>query len=259
MNFLEKILEIKKEEVSLLKKNISLFEKKNEGDAARDIISLSSSLLERGTKGIIAEFKRKSPSKGILNGKSDIPDVVAGYQKAGATGISILTDQKYFGGSTDDLRRARVFTSLPILRKDFIIDEIQIHEAKFAGADAVLIIAALLSNEEILNLSAAARRNGLEVLLEIHSPEDLDKINEHINIIGVNNRNLKTLEVDINTSFKLAEKIPKSFLKISESGISSPNIIRELESAGFNGFLIGERFMAQPDPAWALKDFLDKL
>jgi len=256
MNFLEKIAEIKKQEIAQMKKLISKTDYDKRKRIGREIISLSGSLKNRNIPGIIAEFKRMSPSKGILNRRANIADVVKGYEEGGAAGLSILTEKKYFGGALGDISMVRLFTELPILQKDFVIDEIQIYEAKYSGADAILLIASLLEEKEVYRLAQAARKAGLEVVLEIHSEEELDKVNEHVNIIGVNNRNLKTLEVDTGTSFRLAGKIPSGFVKISESGISSPEVLNNLIKAGYDGFLIGEAFMSSPDPAKAFKEFI---
>lgn len=256
MNFLEKIKDLKEKEIALLKRKVSVSDYEKRQQNSREIISLSESIKNRAGTGIIAEFKRKSPSKGLLNPYANITDVVKGYEKAGAAGISILTEEKFFGGTAGDISRVRHFTALPVLRKDFIVDEIQIYEARHCGADAILLIAALLGKKKAVELARTARNTGLEVLLEIHSPEELDMVSEHVNIIGVNNRNLSTLDVDVSTSFRLAGRMPSGFVKISESGISSPAMIKELKGAGYDGFLIGERFMSQPDPTVAFEEFV---
>lgn len=256
MNFLEKIAEKKKQEISRMKKMISVPHYQKRKRIGREIVSLSGTLKGNPQPAIIAEFKRMSPSKGILNNHVRIADVIKGYERGGAAALSILTEKNYFGGSVGDISMVRLFTELPILQKDFIVDEIQIYEAKFSGADAVLLIAALLEKKDVLKFAQTARKAGLEVILEIHSGEELDKINEYVNIIGVNNRNLATLEVDIKTSLELSDKIPPGFVKISESGISSPMILKELMDAGYEGFLIGEAFMSQPDPVRAFEEFV---
>ena len=212
--------------------------------------------LERSATGIIAEFKRKSPSKGWICRDADIEDVCRGYEKAGASAISVLTDSPYFGGSLEDLSRGRSATGLPVLRKDFIIDPYQLFEARAAGADAVLLIASVLDAARCRNLGSTARSLGLEVLLEIHREEELDRINEFTDMIGVNNRNLGTFRTDVENSFRLAEKLPREKLWISESGISGPETVKLLREAGYRGFLIGERFMKTGRPADALESFL---
>jgi indole-3-glycerol phosphate synthase len=259
MTILDKIIENKKKEVSLLKELTPLKELEKSSLFDRRVISMAESLIDGKKTGIIAEFKRKSPSKGVINSSSGAKEVASGYFKEGASGVSILTDTQFFGGSNADLSFKREKDFFPILRKDFIVDEYQIIESKSIGADIILLIAAVLSKEEILNLSKLSFSLGLEVLLEIHEPSEIDKISEYVNIIGVNNRNLGTFEVDIKTSERLSQKIPGGLLKISESGISSPGVIKELRSYGYNGFLIGERFMSEADPVNAFKEFVKYL
>jgi indole-3-glycerol phosphate synthase len=220
--------------------------------------SLSKSLTESPT-GIIAEFKRKSPSKGWINSDADPTVVTPGYQKAGAAALSILTNTQYFGGSLDDVRAARPLVSIPILRKEFVVDEYQLFEAKEAGADAVLLIAACLSREECRSFARTARELGLETLLEVHSEAELDYLDADICVVGVNNRNLHVFKTDIQTSVDLAAKIPGEFTKISESGLSDPADIRSLRLYGYRGFLMGERFMKAADPAGELQAFTEAL
>ena len=258
MTILDKIIENKRKEVSLLAESTSVKSLENSEFFKRDIISLSKSLLNSNNSGIIAEFKRKSPSKGVLNSYSSVKEVTSGYFREGASGISVITDYQFFGGTNIDISSIREKSQFPILRKDFIIDEYQIIESKSIGADVILMIAAVLGKKEILNFSGLARSLGLEVLLEIHEYEELDKVNQHINIIGVNNRNLKTFEVKTDVSEVLAEKIPDEFLKISESGISSIQVLKKLRLCGYNGFLIGEKFMSSPDPVKAFAEFVSE-
>lgn len=259
MTILDKIIENKKKELSILEKLTPVKELEKSGYYSRKAFSLSAFLSEKNKTAIIAEFKRKSPSKGIINSFSMAGDVVSGYFREGASGVSILTDTQFFGGSVSDLLVVRDKSEFPILRKDFIIDEYQVIESKSIGADTILLIAAVLRSSEILKLSELARSLGMEVLLEVHEPDELEKVNQYVNIIGVNNRNLKSFEVDINTSVKMAGLIPPGFLKISESGISSPASIKNLISYGYNGFLIGEKFMSCPDPVRAFSDFAREL
>ena len=223
--------------------------------------SLKKSLLKVGSTGIIAEFKRQSPSKGIINDKATILEVTEGYLDANVAAQSILTDTSFFGGSMADLLEARtVNQQTPILRKDFIVDGFQIVEAKAIGADVVLLIAACLTAQELKNYGQLANDLGLEVLYEVHTQEDLDKINDLDNkIIGINNRNLKTFEVDLEHSIKLTGQIPDTALKVSESGISDPRIITGLKEHGFQGFLIGETFMKTDNPGQACKEFIDQI
>lgn len=222
--------------------------------------SLVERLLYPGGTGIIAEFKRKSPSKGWFKPKElEVEPVVAPYNYKGAAGISILTDQEFFGGDLDDLIQGKVITDVPILRKDFIIDSWQIAESKAFGADVILLIAACLSKEEVKQLGAYAKSLGLEVLLEIHNEEEAEYICDEVDMVGVNNRNLKTFEVNIDISLELINKIPPSKPAIAESGISNAETIVILKKAGFKGFLIGETFMKEPDPGQAFVDFVAAL
>jgi indole-3-glycerol phosphate synthase len=258
MTILDKIIENKKKEVAILKKSTSVRELENRNFFKRDTLSLSESLLRNKT-GIIAEFKRQSPSSGIINSSSSVEEVTTGYFREGAAGISVLTDYHYFGGSGIDISSIRERSHFPILRKDFIIDEYQVIESKSIGADVILLIATVLGKKEIFNLSALARSFGMEVLLEIHDASELDKMNQFVNIIGVNNRNLKTFEVNSEVSEMLAKKIPGGFLKISESGISSGTILKKLRSCGYNGFLVGEAFMSSSDPVKAFSEFVNEI
>jgi indole-3-glycerol phosphate synthase len=259
MTILDKIIENKKKELSLLKDLTSVSDLVKSKLFQREPISLSEFLSDESKTGIIAEFKRKSPSKGIINSSSSVREVTSGYFREGASGVSVLTDTQFFGGSITDLLLIRENSIFPILRKDFIIDEYQVIESKSIGADAILLIAAALGNHEILKFSDLARSLGMEVILEVHKPEELDKVNKYINIIGVNNRDLKTFEVNITVSERIVEKIPAGYLKISESGISSPDVIKKLRLSGYDGFLIGEKFMNSPDPVMAFSEFVRDL
>lgn len=220
--------------------------------------SLSQALAEDNF-GIIAEFKRKSPSKGWIkeDGKPEV--IPPSYEKAGAAALSILTDEKYFGGCMDFVRKARPLVNLPILRKDFIIDEYQLFQARHIGADAVLLIAADLSKQEVNSLTALAHELELEVLLELHAEHELDYAEVDVDAIGVNNRNLGTFVTDVQNSFRLAARLPQDRVLVSESGISNPETIRLLREAGYRGFLIGETFMKTDNPGEALKNFISQL
>jgi indole-3-glycerol phosphate synthase len=228
---------------------------------SRTVFSLKKSLLEVGSTGIIAEFKRQSPSKGIINDTATIAEVTHGYLSANVAAQSILTDTSFFGGSMADLMEARILNQQkPILRKDFIVDGFQIVEAKAIGADVILLIASCLTSEELKNYGNLAADLGMEVLYEVHTQEDLDKINDlDKKLIGINNRNLKTFEVDLEHSIKLANQIPDTCVKISESGISDPRIISGLKEYGFQGFLIGENFMNQEHPGEACQEFINQI
>ena len=224
----------------------------------RTAISMKGSL-ERGS-GIIAEFKRRSPSKQVINQSSSVQEVVGSYEKAGASAVSVLTDTKYFGGALDDLLQARSVLKLPLLRKEFIIDPYQVVEAKAFGADAILLIAAVLSPEKVTHLSGVAQGLGMEVLLEVHNEAELVRSDlSHVDMVGVNNRNLKTFEVDLETSRRLSALIPKGKTSVSESGISDPEAIDELRNYGYRGFLIGENFMKTDDPGEAAASFIKRI
>lgn len=224
-------------------------------DTLRPSRSMRQSLADSPT-GIIAEFKRRSPSKGWIAQEADPAVIVLGYERAGASGISVLTDQEFFGGTLDDLHAVRPLIQLPVLRKDFIVSPYQLFQAKLVGADVVLLIAAALTVEECKSLGKLAHQLQMEVLLEIHAEKELDYLHEYVDLLGVNNRNLGTFHTDVENSFRLAQKLPKEYLWVSESGISQPETIRQLRKAGFRGFLMGERFMKTSSPEQALSDFL---
>ncbi len=258
MNILEKIIADKYREVELKKSKISIdeFEKMPLFDEDRK--SLKQSLLKTGSTGIIAEFKRRSPSKGIINANADVAQVTASYSEY-AAGISVLTDEPYFGGSNNDLILARQSVSIPLLRKDFIVDEYQLYEARAIGADVILLIAANLSVQQTKQLAQKAKELQLEVLLEIHNEEELAYICDEVTLVGINNRNLKTFEVDIHTSLNLINQLPKEKPAVAESGISDINTILILRAAGFSGFLIGENFMKHANPSVAFTQFVTAL
>ena len=260
MNILDKIIAYKEKEVAERK---SLYPTKLLEQSIyfpSDTVSLCKYLLREDKLGIIAEIKRKSPSKGIINEFVSIEQTSIGYMQGGASALSILTDTEFFGGRNDDLTTARKFNYCPILRKDFTIDEYQIVEAKSIGADAILLIAAALIPEKLKSLAQFARSLGLEVLMEVHNQEELDTHqNEYLNVVGVNNRDLKTFNVNVETSINLVQHIPDQFVKISESGISNPDTVIKLKSHGFQGFLIGEYFMSHGRPGAACAEFIQKI
>ena len=259
MNILDQIIASKKREVQLKKGIIPIQQLVDSVLFERKSISLVHHL-SNSLSGIIAEHKRRSPSKSIINHSNSVEEIVKSFENGGASGISILTDSHYFGGSLDDLILARATTQLPLLRKDFIINEYQIIEAKAFGADVILLIAAVLSRDEIKQLSELAKSLQLEVLLEVHNQEELEKsVMPSLDLIGVNNRNLKTFEVNLNYSKQLSEHIPSDFLKISESGIDSAEAVSELKCYGFQGFLMGEYFMKSENPENELNEFLKKI
>jgi indole-3-glycerol phosphate synthase len=259
MNILDKIVADKRIEVASKKEIITANILEQIPFFERKTTSLTKNLKNSAT-GIIAEFKRRSPSKSIINNIANVEDVAIGYERAGVCGMSVLTDEIYFGGTLDDLITARQSCHLPILRKDFVIDEFQIIEAKAFGADVILLIASILTKAEIKQFSELAKSLNLEVLLEIHNEEELYKsIMPSIDMMGVNNRNLKTFEVSLETSKHLSNLIPDDFIKISESGLSSVEAIKELQSYGYTGFLIGENFMKTKDPEVSAKEFIKSL
>lgn len=257
MTILDKIVERKKTEVESAKSKVSEEKLKDYPLFSRTCLSLRDNILDPLKSGIIAEYKRASPSKGLINGTSTVQEVVLGYQQAGASAISVLTDPDFFQGTLDDLTAAREVLEIPLLRKEFIVDPYQITEAKAYGADIILLIAACLSSEEIKSFSEYAKTLGLNVLLEVHNEQELiGNIFNSIDAIGVNNRNLKDFSVSLEHSYDLVNKIPDRFIKVSESGISDPNTIRDLKSRGFQSFLIGENFMKTTDPASAITEFI---
>ena len=254
MNILEKIVARKRVEVALAKQIKSIADLEKEELFSRTSTSLADVLRSTSSPRIISEFKRKSPSKGVINGAVTPEIVTADYVAAGAAALSVLTDIDFFGGSFDDFLRARnANPQIPMLRKDFIVDEYQLFEARSIGADIILLIAACLEPSEVKTLSEKAKDLGLEVLLEVHNAEELaQSLCDTVDIVGVNNRNLKTFETSIQTSIELSAQIPDSFVKISESGLSDAETIIELFSYGYKGFLIGETFMKTTNPGAAL-------
>ena len=280
MDILSEITDHKRIEVELQKQAVSPEQLREQ---VRDLMENSPAprrslkrALASSPAGIIAEFKRRSPSKGWIYKTAKADEIPAAYEAAGASAISILTDAKFFGGSLRDIRTARPLVDIPILRKDFIIDEYQLLQARIVGADAVLLIAACLTQEECADLTARAHTLGLEVLLEIHSPRELAHISKDVDMVGVNNRNLGTFVTDVENSFRIAGQLRQTIagvrnvpdaqdssdnprnlpLLVSESGISHPETICRLRTAGFRGFLIGETFMKTPQPGDALKGFI---
>ncbi|WP_204346445.1 indole-3-glycerol phosphate synthase TrpC [Psychroserpens algicola] len=259
MNILDKIVNDKRIEVNLRKQLIPVKQLEASVLFERETVSLSDKLRHSNT-GIIAEHKRRSPSKQVINHNLNVFDVAKGYQNAGACGMSVLTDGKYFGGSLDDLLTARASCNLPLLRKEFIIDSYQIIEAKAYGADAILLIAAILTKAEIKAFSELAKQLKLDVLLEVHNEEELHKsLMPSLDMLGVNNRNLKTFDVSLDTSKQLSKMIPNDFVKVSESGISNVEAIKTLQPYGYKGFLIGENFMKTNNPGDSATQFIKDL
>lgn len=258
MTVLDKIIAHKKREVEFKKRVISVQQLERSDLFNKETISFSEAIVKNS--GIIAEHKRKSPSKPTINSLVTLEEIVTGYENSGASALSILTDTHFFGGSLDDLLFTRSLVKIPILRKDFIVDPYQILEAKSNGADAILLIASALSKHEIVKFSTLAQSISLEVLLEVHNNEELQKaIVPSLNAIGVNNRNLKTFKVSLENSYNLVHNIPDEFVKVSESGLQSSEDILALKKIGFQGFLIGETFMKTSNPSAALSTFLNEI
>ncbi|WP_106916383.1 indole-3-glycerol phosphate synthase TrpC [Chryseobacterium aurantiacum] len=253
MTILDKIIERKKEEIKVSKSKISIDELKNSRFFDRKTYSLKESIKNRN--GIIAEFKRQSPSKGIINNNVSPLDVTSAYEQFGASGISILTDKDFFGGSFDDILEVRNQIQIPVLRKDFMVDEYQFYEAKNMGADVILLIASCLSPNQVQEFTELAHELDLEVLLEIHTEEELKHFNSKIDLVGINNRNLKDFKVDLQHSVQLKDQLPKNTLSIAESGIYTIEDFKYLKEKGFDGFLMGEYFMRNTDPAKAFEEF----
>jgi indole-3-glycerol phosphate synthase len=260
MNILEQIVEYKKKEVAERK---SLYPEKLLEQSIyfkTQPVSMKKYILRPDKTGIIAEFKKKSPSKGIINAHASVERTTIGYMQAGASALSVLTDKPSFGGSSEDLTIARKFNFCPIIRKDFTIDPYQVIEAKSIGADAILLIAAILDPTLSKDLAAQAHSLGMEVLMEVHDEDELKaNLNVGADLIGVNNRNLKTFEVSIEISKRLAPLIPDNVVKVSESGISDVQTIVELRKHGYKGFLMGENFMKHSRPERAAMEFMEKL
>lgn len=259
MNILDKIVIEKRKEVAERKEQLPIATLENSLFYGRQTVSMKENILRKDKFGIISEFKRKSPSKGMINEFAEVEKVTAGYVQAGASALSVLTDEKFFGGSSKDLSTARKINACPIIRKDFIIDEYQIVEAKSIGADCILLIAAILTPKEVERLAKFAKSLNLEILLELHDEEELEHICNEVDLVGINNRNLKDFTVDINKSIEMAKRIPDDFVKVAESGISEVATILKFRENGFKGFLMGERFMHEEKPELACANFINEL
>ena len=259
-NILDKIVDKKKLEIISAKADVKISILERSDYFARECYSLRDFILSDDLTGIIAEFKRVSPSKGIINDRVSVAEVTSGYVSAGASALSVLTDESFFGGKKEDLLEARKLNQIPILRKDFMLEEYQVLEAKAWGADIILLIASILTPSQIQNLAKFAKSLNLNVLLEVHNLEELERsLCNELDAVGVNNRNLGTFQVTVEHSYNLLSKIPDQFLKISESGLSDPKTVADLKKAGFNGFLIGENFMKEADPGRAMKEFVRQI
>lgn len=260
MNILEKIIQHKRKEVSDAKARTTVRELESMPLFSRDPYRLKDFVFDPARNGIISEFKRASPSKGMINKHSKVEEIVTAYANNKVSAISVLTDSDFFGGNLDDLLAARKQVNVPLLRKEFIIDEFQIIEAKAYGSDIILLIASCLTPAEIIQLSSSAKNLGLNVLLEVHNEKELaDNLITTVDAIGVNNRNLNDFSVSLDHSLNLISQIPDQYIKVSESGISEVDTIKKLKAAGFNAFLIGENFMKQESPQQAIANFVSEL
>lgn len=258
MNILERIVAAKKIETETRKKICPVKELERSAFFDKPVLSFFDSLNKK-EPSVIAEFKRKSPSKGIINNNADVEQVASGYFSAGVAAMSVLTDKEFFGGSEGDLEKVAKLSLLPLLRKEFIIDEYQVIEAKSIGASAILLIGSILTREQIKNLSMLAFSLGMEVLFEMHDIEDIDKINPDIRIVGVNNRNLNTFKVDRSNSINMLGLLPEKCIKVAESGFESPEEVNMMFTEGYNAFLIGEKFMRSNDPGRSAAAFISAL
>ncbi|MBN2615565.1 MAG: indole-3-glycerol phosphate synthase TrpC [Bacteroidales bacterium] len=259
MGILEEIIAYKRKETEDRKKLYPSELLKKSVYHASPCVSLKQYILRPDKLGVIAEFKRKSPSKGMINQYAEVEKISIGYMQAGASALSVLTDEHFFGGNNVDLKTARKFNYCPVLRKDFIIDEYQIEEAKSIGADAILLIAAILTKEEIGRFTQKAHDLGMEVLLEFYKEEELEKYDPEVDLVGINNRNLQDFSVQFDRAINLANQLPEGTVKIAESGIQKPEDILVLKEAGFDGFLIGTLFMQEVAPEQACRKFIHEV
>jgi indole-3-glycerol phosphate synthase len=258
-DILKKIVDSKYKEIAERKQKFSIDDLLQMEGFKRPVISLAERFETKVSTGIIAEYKRKSPSKGIINDRSSVSDVVTAYEKFGAAAVSVLTDEEYFGGSAADFAIARQHLNIPLLRKEFIVDEYQVVETKAMGADLILLIAACLSPAEVKQLSKKAAALGLEILLELHDEEETGHICDEVTHVGINNRNLNSFSVNIDRSIDMLHALPAGKFRIAESGISTPEQVDLFREKGFDGFLIGENFMKETNPARAFQLFTEKL
>ena len=255
-DILQTIVEQKHKEVEFLQSQYSIADLKQQKHFQRACYSAKSAINKEKASGIIAEFKRQSPKKGPINPNANIKPVLESYQQANASVISVLTDKYFFGAKDSDFENARACLRIPLLRKDFLVHPYQVYQSKAMGADLILLIAAILTIDEVKTMSQLAKELGMEVLLEIHDESELNHINSHIDLVGINNRNLKDFSVDLNHSIKLSEQIPSEFIKVAESGISGEDDIQHLKTNGFQAFLIGEYFMKHEHPGQACSDLI---
>lgn len=258
-NILDKIVQQKLAEVAVQKEQMPIFQLMEQENFKRTCFSAKKSITRKGASGVIAEFKRQSPSKGVINGTVKPQDVVKSYQEAGASMVSVLTDEVFFGAKAADFSAARESLSIPLLRKEFIVDAYQIYQSKAMGADVILLIAAILSPQRCKDFAFIAKDLGMEVLLELHDESELDHVNRFVDLVGINNRNLKDFSVDTDRSIRVAAKLPEDMIRVAESGLDSPEVVRKMRQNGFQAFLMGEHFMKQDSPGNACKQFITEM
>jgi len=258
-NILDRIVQRKLDEVAVEKMENPIFQLMTEPNFKRKCYSAKKSITQKGASGVIAEFKRQSPSKGVINGLSKPEDVVEKYQSAGASMVSVLTDESFFGANSQDFSLARNELNIPLLRKEFIVDPYQIYQSKAMGADVILLIAAILSPQRCKDFAFIAKELGMEVLLELHDESELGHVNKFVDLVGINNRNLKDFTVDTEKSIQLAAKLPEDMIRVAESGLSSAEIVKEMRNKGFQAFLMGEHFMKQESPGDACTEFIKQI
>jgi indole-3-glycerol phosphate synthase len=255
-NILDKIVQQKLAEVVIQKELVPIPQLMEQANFKRTCFSAKESIRKPGASGVIAEFKRQSPSKGVINGRAKPQEVVKAYQQAGVSMVSVLTDEVFFGAQTRDFELARKTLSIPLLRKEFIVDAYQIYQSKAMGADVILLIAAILTPQRCKDFAFIAKDLGMEVLLELHDESELDHVNQYVDLVGINNRNLKDFSVDTDRSIQLAAKLPADLIRVAESGLDSEEVVQKMKANGFQAFLMGEHFMKTDSPGNACKQFI---
>nr|WP_320119858.1 indole-3-glycerol phosphate synthase TrpC [uncultured Marinifilum sp.] len=258
-NILDRIVQKKLAEVAVQKMKQPIYQVMTEENFKRKCYSAKESIRKKGASGVIAEFKRQSPSKGVINGNVSPNEVVGKYQEAGVSMVSVLTDESFFGAQAEDFDAARKTLQIPLLRKEFIVDPYQIYQSKAMGADVILLIAAILTPQRCKDFAFLAKELGMEVLLELHDESELEYVNKFVDLVGINNRNLKTFAVDTHKSIQLASKLPEDMIRVAESGLSSAGIVKEMRDKGFQAFLMGEYFMKQVSPGDACNEFIKEI
>ncbi|WP_421919584.1 indole-3-glycerol phosphate synthase TrpC [Marinifilum sp.] len=258
-NILDRIVQKKLAEVALQKMKQPIYQIMSEENFKRKCYSAKESITKIGASGVIAEFKRRSPSRGVINGNVTPNEVFGKYQAAGVSMVSVLTDESFFGAKTEDFETARKTLQIPLLRKEFIVDPYQIYQSKAMGADVILLIAAILTLQRCKDFAFLAKELGMEVLLELQDESELEHVNKFVDLVGINNRNLKTFVVDINKSIQLADKLPEDVIRVAESGLGSSDIVKKMREKGFQAFLMGEYFMKQTSPGDACHEFINEI